>query len=155
VEQIRSHQTWGRSKTLQYLIKWKGYPESDNTWENADQIHAPELIKLYHQAVTRQGLKAWRIQLGKKHPLIVTPLRLHAARLCSVTNSSSSAVTTVYSSLPNPTATPLLPLRQVISKQESTRNAPHQQTYHRSHDRPTIGLTGPISLLDPEPPNAL
>jgi hypothetical protein len=45
VEQIHSHRTWGRSKTLQYLIKWKGYPESDNTWENANQIHAPELIK--------------------------------------------------------------------------------------------------------------
>jgi hypothetical protein len=53
VEQIRSHRTWGRSKTLQYLIKWKGYPESDNTWENADQAHAPKLIKLYHQALTR------------------------------------------------------------------------------------------------------
>jgi hypothetical protein len=31
VEQIRSHWTWGRHETLQYLIKWKGYPESDNT----------------------------------------------------------------------------------------------------------------------------
>jgi hypothetical protein len=25
VEQIRSHWTWGQCKTLQYLIKWKGY----------------------------------------------------------------------------------------------------------------------------------
>jgi RNase H-like domain found in reverse transcriptase/Integrase zinc binding domain/Chromo (CHRromatin Organisation MOdifier) domain len=41
VEQIRSHWRWGRCKTLQYLIKWKGYPESDNTWEDADQIHTP------------------------------------------------------------------------------------------------------------------
>jgi Chromo (CHRromatin Organisation MOdifier) domain len=48
VEQIHSHQRWGRCKDLQYLIKWKGYPESDNTWENANQIHAPTLIKLYH-----------------------------------------------------------------------------------------------------------
>jgi Chromo (CHRromatin Organisation MOdifier) domain len=48
VEQIHAHQRWGRNKTLQYLIKWRGYPESDNTWENTDQIHAPALIKLYH-----------------------------------------------------------------------------------------------------------
>jgi len=33
VEQIRSHRTWGQRKTLQYLIKWKGYPKSDNTWK--------------------------------------------------------------------------------------------------------------------------
>jgi Chromo (CHRromatin Organisation MOdifier) domain len=58
VGQIRSHWTWGRHKTLQYLIKWKGYPESDNTWEDADQIHAPTLIKLYHQNATQETIKA-------------------------------------------------------------------------------------------------
>jgi Chromo (CHRromatin Organisation MOdifier) domain/Integrase zinc binding domain len=73
VEQIRSHRTWGRSRTLQYLIKWKGYPESDNTWENADQIHAPKLIKRYHQALTRHSLKVRRMQLGKKHSLTTSP----------------------------------------------------------------------------------
>jgi Chromo (CHRromatin Organisation MOdifier) domain len=39
VETIRNHQCQGQSKQLQYLIKWKGYPESDNTWEPADQVH--------------------------------------------------------------------------------------------------------------------
>jgi Chromo (CHRromatin Organisation MOdifier) domain len=122
VEQIRSHRTWGRSKTLQYLIKWKGYPESDNTWENADQTHAPELVKLYHQALTKHGLKARRIRLKKTqpptfsppHPSSTTlrnntavlvqsphPLRLRIAHLCSPTTNSFSAVTTAYSLLPN------------------------------------------------------
>jgi len=31
VKTIRSHRYYGRKKQLQYLIKWKGYPESDNT----------------------------------------------------------------------------------------------------------------------------
>jgi hypothetical protein len=39
VEQIRSHQRWGHNKTLQYIIKWKGYPESDNTWEKHDALN--------------------------------------------------------------------------------------------------------------------
>src|SRR5229473_440362 len=34
---------------LQYFVKWKGYPESDNTWEPAQNIHAPDLLKKYHQ----------------------------------------------------------------------------------------------------------
>jgi len=63
VEQIHAHQMWGRWKTLQYLIRWKGYPESDNTWENANQIHAPILIKLYHQTNTRREIKAQRAQM--------------------------------------------------------------------------------------------
>ncbi len=47
VERIVAHRKFGRSKRLQYLIKWKGYPESDNTWEPADQVHAPQLVKHY------------------------------------------------------------------------------------------------------------
>jgi hypothetical protein len=30
VETIRSHRHYRRQKQLQYLIKWRGYPESDN-----------------------------------------------------------------------------------------------------------------------------
>ena len=31
VERIVNHRHYGKSRRLQYLIKWKGYPESDNT----------------------------------------------------------------------------------------------------------------------------
>jgi len=31
VEQIRNHRYSGRNRTLQYLIHWKGYPDSDDT----------------------------------------------------------------------------------------------------------------------------
>jgi len=31
VERIVAHQTFGQSKHLQYLIKWKGYPECYDT----------------------------------------------------------------------------------------------------------------------------
>src|SRR6266851_7122962 len=46
VEAIRAHRYQRRK--LQYLIKWKGYPESDNTWEPTDNICAPQLTKKYH-----------------------------------------------------------------------------------------------------------
>ena len=49
VERIINHQRTGRARTLQYLIKWIGYPEADNTWEPADQVHAPKLINTYHR----------------------------------------------------------------------------------------------------------
>jgi hypothetical protein len=31
------------------LVKWIGYPDSDNTWESAKHIHAPDLIKSYQK----------------------------------------------------------------------------------------------------------
>jgi hypothetical protein len=71
VDQIRSHRRWGHHKTLQYLIKWKGYPKSDNTWEDADQIHAPALIKLYHRTNALEVIKAQHIWTKQQHlPLL-------------------------------------------------------------------------------------
>src|SRR5258707_11160247 len=49
VERIVNHRRTSRARTLQYLVKWIGYPEADNTWEPADQIHAPQLINAYHR----------------------------------------------------------------------------------------------------------
>jgi hypothetical protein len=47
VEAIRAHQyQWHK---LQYLIKWKGYPESDNTWKPIDNMQAPQLIRKYYE----------------------------------------------------------------------------------------------------------
>src|SRR5216684_5086250 len=49
VEKVINHWHTGRARTLQYLIKWVGYPEADNTWEPADQVHALQLINAYHR----------------------------------------------------------------------------------------------------------
>jgi hypothetical protein len=63
VEQIKAHQNFGRSKHLQYLIKWKGYPESKNTWENATDIHNPNLGKEYHKHHPLQKIKGQLLSL--------------------------------------------------------------------------------------------
>ena len=48
VEAIEGHCLFRRKHKLQYLIKWKGYPISDNTWENQEDIFADDLIRQYH-----------------------------------------------------------------------------------------------------------
>ena len=44
VEEILQSQKWGRGCKIQYLVKWKGYPESDNQWVDWDDLHADEVI---------------------------------------------------------------------------------------------------------------
>jgi len=58
VKTIRKHKCFGRNKKLQYLLKWKGYPESDNTWEPVEQLHAPQLLKEYHACHPLTAIKA-------------------------------------------------------------------------------------------------
>jgi hypothetical protein len=57
VKQIKAHWNFSRSKYLQYLIKWKGYPKSNNTWENITNIHAPNIVKEYHKHCPLQKIK--------------------------------------------------------------------------------------------------
>ena len=63
VEQIRNHRYFGRNRTLQYLIHWKGYPDSDDTWELAADTHTPDLVKSYHKGTPLEGIKAGRLSL--------------------------------------------------------------------------------------------
>lgn len=46
VERIVDHRTdyKGRRK---FLLKWKGYDDSDNTWEKEEDLNCPELIEKY------------------------------------------------------------------------------------------------------------
>jgi Chromo (CHRromatin Organisation MOdifier) domain len=48
VEAIINHHHHRQRRLLQYLIKWKGYPHSDNTREPVTNVHAPDLLKRYH-----------------------------------------------------------------------------------------------------------
>ena len=61
VEHVVNHWRHGQARQLQYLIKWKEYLESDNTWEPANQVHAPELIKLYHRHSPLNSIKGRRL----------------------------------------------------------------------------------------------
>ena len=47
VEDIVTHRNTGRSQKLQYLIKWKGYPPSENSWVDSKDLHAPEILQRY------------------------------------------------------------------------------------------------------------
>ena len=51
VEQVLDERNYGRWKKKQYLVKWKGYPNSDNQWLDAkDMDNAQELIAEFHNS---------------------------------------------------------------------------------------------------------
>jgi hypothetical protein len=49
VEKIIDMKHKGRGRKLHYLVKWKGYPMSDNSWEPRENLHMEELIKEFHK----------------------------------------------------------------------------------------------------------
>jgi hypothetical protein len=49
VEEVLDTHLYGQWKKHQYLIKWKGYADVHNSWEPAENVNAPELVKEFHQ----------------------------------------------------------------------------------------------------------
>ena len=47
---IRQTKTINSGRTLQYMVKWRGYPDSDNTWESNKDL-PKNLIKKFEDAV--------------------------------------------------------------------------------------------------------
>ena len=50
VEEIINSHCTGRNRKLQYLVRWKGYPSSNNSWVDKKDMHTPELIQDYLSA---------------------------------------------------------------------------------------------------------
>src|SRR6266436_5220663 len=145
VERIVAHRQLGPSKRLQYLIKWKGYPKSDNTWEPADQVHAPEIIKHYqsagrHQSSAAQHQSAIKI-IHQSAPSLTCIRTLRAipqlsiecptifpAFLSNTFPNTSPSKTSLPSNVPNTTSTPLNPT-PTASSASDTNSEPTTYQY--------------------------
>ena len=53
VESILASQHHRCKEGLQYLIKWVGYPEAENSSEPAENIQAPKLVQGFHKRYSR------------------------------------------------------------------------------------------------------
>ena len=127
VKQIKAHQSFGRSKCLQYLIKWKGYPESDNTWEDAIDVHAPDLTKQYHKRHPLQKIKGQLLSL-----LHSSPFPLHTL--------STTILTQPQSLFPYPCYHPSTQSPSIIHHQQSSSDL--CSTY--THGRPTSSTSSTL-----------
>ena len=50
VEKILDSWLFGRRRRLQYLVKWKGYPDSDNMWVNKDDVFADNKVWTFKES---------------------------------------------------------------------------------------------------------
>ena len=65
VERIIDSRRFGKKCKLQYLIKWKDYPHADNTWEDATDVHALDLVNEFTQRTQMPTVHRSDAQLKK------------------------------------------------------------------------------------------
>ena len=44
IEEVLQSRRYGRGRKVQYLVKWKGYPDSENQWVDWDDLHTDEAL---------------------------------------------------------------------------------------------------------------
>jgi hypothetical protein len=86
VERVLDSRRYGRGCKLQYLIAWKGYPDSDNQWVNWDDAKgAEEAIREFKQLNPDHGI---HIKASIDSPCSASSY----SRISSMTTSPSSTV---------------------------------------------------------------
>src|SRR6266568_3961887 len=89
VEKVLDTRQFGRGRKRQYLIKWKGYPDSDNEWVNHKDIHAPEAIREFENS-KNAGRKHIRTGTTGEYPitpLTTIPTIAHTSSMTNETNN--------------------------------------------------------------------
>ena len=65
VEKVINSRLHGRHKKLQFLVRWKGFPPSEDSWVPESDLSAPDLIRDFyatHSHAPRQLLSRRRRQ---------------------------------------------------------------------------------------------
>jgi hypothetical protein len=157
IEKILAERPTRNRKSTQYLVKWKGYPESDNTWLPAKELtHAQDLLKQFkNHGKTIQALQAQRDPkegiLSRAKPASPRKPTSYAQVLKSlalnqhVTRATGPARDPIPRS-PRDHGTPHVIKQHVIQSQGLARALPRDQT--RSRDEIRFGhATRPLPSI--------
>jgi RNase H-like domain found in reverse transcriptase/Reverse transcriptase (RNA-dependent DNA polymerase)/Integrase zinc binding domain/Chromo (CHRromatin Organisation MOdifier) domain len=142
VKAIRSHRYFGKNKRLQYLLKWKGYPEADNTWEDEDQMTAPDLLKQYNR----------RHHIQDKNPKarasVLYPSLLPSSWLPFIPTPPSTTVSTL-ASLSSSLKTPCPPSTSLMSLPPRLHRRHHACLSRSTPSSPILPNSPPSPLTTP------
>src|SRR6266702_3460249 len=117
---------------MHFLVKWKGYPTSDNSWEPRENLHADRLITEYNRKKQRQaepkkkGVKSRRARTEEKIPSLFqkhhSPLHNCHMSACSAP-ISSGAMDATHSPVTYTSMSPSTP-REVTSSSATPPTTP-------------------------------
>ena len=105
VEQVLDERIYGCWKKKQYLVKWKGYPDSDNQWLDAkDMENTQEIIAEFHDSNPKLSshIKRALEHLSVLHPLSSLTPTLYSKPMSDASNVAKPTVTTGENTTPLP-----------------------------------------------------
>ena len=146
MERVLDERSYWRWKKKQYLVKWKGYPDSDNQWLDAkDMENAQELIAEFHDSnlELRSHIKRALGHLPALYPLPSTLPHTSTSKHMSDAAHSSNHTTVIENTDPLPIPpcmvtpnAPTSPVRMAISTPTTFYRVRDEDFPHQ--DEPTL-----------------
>ena len=107
VEAVLDMRHYGRKRKRQYLVKWKGYPDSNNEWVDHVDMNAPEAIQEYEEAQKDKSrlrcLTSLPNALMSSSPISISSnLPTHVEILDSLVATSASNLAEAQAAFPTP-----------------------------------------------------
>ena len=103
IEKILQSQPTRNKKSTQYLVKWKGYPDSENSWLLARELtHAQDLVHEFETKHTpKEGIRTLQVQRNPKEGILLrakptpsqTPAKASTSPIMPALKPSYSQVT--------------------------------------------------------------
>jgi len=161
---LTSHPTRNR-KSTQYLVKWKGYPDSKNSWLPAKELQSTQgLLKQFHNCqvrilTTNQALQAqWKPKEGIL--LWASPMPPHLKRGSheKAPSPPDPALRPSYSQIVKMKKPPRDPEKQTRDPRGSSHDPSHDisrdpPVLSRSHDQTCDQTQSCVQTQSPDPPH--
>jgi hypothetical protein len=122
IEQILASRPTRNRKSTQYLVKWKGYPDSENSWLPAKELtHAGDLLAQFH---SKEGIRTLQAQREPKEGIL--------SRVKLVTTQTQAQQS------PSPIEPALKPSYSHVTKWGIRSGDPGKSHMTRSHDHSRV-----------------
>jgi hypothetical protein len=91
VEQIVASRCFGQGCKLQYLVKWKGYPDVENQWVNKEDVFTEDAIKEFQNLNSDSGVHIRRAQTDSNSHSPFSECPLHGLSLAPLPRTCSTS----------------------------------------------------------------
>jgi hypothetical protein len=144
VERIMASRRFGQGRKLQYLIKWKGYPDAENQWVNKEDMFAEDAIKEFQDLDSDQRTHIRRVQIDSDSPCPFSITSNSATSPVGTKGNLSASDKPRAVSAITPAKSMIIPEALYVPSESPSRR------YDNAHE--SIGGTDPSSrAVSPEP----
>jgi hypothetical protein len=148
VETVLVSRHFGCGKKLQYLVKWKGYPDSDNQWINKEDVFADEAIREFKNSNPDQETHIRRVNVDSPYHHSPPPLMQNNTTTSATSMTVSGSIETDNWTLQDDSIASTSTVSSVPSQSTETTRSQYSFRVEDGGEPSSVELQLPTSMAE-------